>query len=406
MQVGHLGLPRLALTERPVPSHGAILSLIVAVLAAARSEVGTSIRRRLEADSRVEALNGKMIGTGTGASRFDLDQLVSWWIWRANEVGQETANSNLEIFLNGNEIVTLQALWVYGVTSTKTQTVFPGVDLVPAKEMPASYEQEEFLASSFNPFGGRGPVPQAALVSRISIPKINPSDDSSVRNDDVWEKHKLLQDIALLMNCLSDTMCFAGLTTSYCPPEVPLGFFGGGGGGRSLKDVLPFRSVVVKDEEIPVLERVVKSYRGLPEASRSRLSRALQRLSLAKGRLEPGDKALDLGIALEMALLDNRSDHDFPGQLHVQFRLRGSWLVGVTPDDRKELFKTLGEIYKHRSQVAHTGIARSIEKKGAGKGEMFKQHFKTAERIFVRLVERDFPSDSAWIEMLLGASPK
>lgn len=85
--------------------------------------------------------------------------------------------------------------------------------------------------------------------------------------------------------------------------------------------------------------------------------RKVQRLAQAKSRLDVEDAALDLGVALEMVLLDGKVD-----QLSLAFRTRGAWLLGETPHERNEIFEALKRLYNLRSEVAHTGRSRTLEK--------------------------------------------
>jgi hypothetical protein len=402
VELGHLGLPRLIPRKYPLMLEQQSTSFVANLHRGPAKQLLASLNLRLQSDSRVQALNGKLIGPGTVRELFSTDRLAQWWVWRANEVGQEIADGDLESYLNKSEVHSLQTLWVYGLETDQAHEIYPGVSLVPTIEMPISQDQEGFLESRFAYSSNITIVPQAALVCRVSIPR-NSSEEPSDKMKVVGEAQRKLRAIALIMNCLSATMCFAGFATSYCPPEVPPGFLGAArGGGASIQDILPLTTAVFKEGNTELLRRLVDAYLCLPERDRTRFSRVLHRLSIAKARLEDGDRALDLGIALEMVLLDDKHGGGLPGQHNVQFRLRGSWLIGESADDRKKLFKALGEIYTHRSQVAHTGAAPSIEKmEPATRREVLGVHFSIAERILVRLIENGFPD---WNNLILGAS--
>lgn len=401
MKTGYLGLPCFPLSDTPPFFGGEVRNNVGRLRKLVAAEIWSAITARLATDARVLELKGRLIGPGTSRGILDADNLAEWWIWRANEVGQETADKDLELFLSNPEVDSVQAIWVYGVETTDTQEVSPGVFLVPAKEMPLSHEREQFLETDI----GYRPMPvvrpKAALVAHVSIPKAisdAQTDDMSV----IWGVHQKLRNAILLMNCLPDTMCFTGFSSSYCPPEVPLGVFSGAaGGGFSLQDFLPYRSTKFNPSNNPLFSQLMASYRDLPEGIRTRLSRALHRLALAKGRLDDWNTALDLGIALEMVLLDKEHKGGLPGQLHLQFRLRGSWLVGSDLADRESVFRTLKEIYVNRSEVAHSGTSQTIEKMNPSeKSEMRKRHFTVAERILSHLVTKGYPAN--WDSLLLG----
>jgi hypothetical protein len=74
----------------------------------------------------------------------------------------------------------------------------------------------------------------------------------------------------------------------------------------------------------------------------------LSRPSQAKQRDQIEDKILDLGISLEMALLEDNKNND---QLSLSFGLRGSWLIAADYEERQLIYRQLREMYDFRSQV-------------------------------------------------------
>lgn len=83
---------------------------------------------------------------------------------------------------------------------------------------------------------------------------------------------------------------------------------------------------------------------------------AIDRLGKAKSWRSNEDKALDLGMALEIALMhENGNSGDGNAEITYKLSSRAAWLLGKNPEDRKEAFEKAKKIYGHRSAAAHTG---------------------------------------------------
>ena len=71
----------------------------------------------------------------------------------------------------------------------------------------------------------------------------------------------------------------------------------------------------------------------------------------SKTSINPVDKIIDLGIALEAIYLPkNKTD-----QLSLSLRLRASWHLGKNKSERKELIDEFDAIYTLRSKAVHNG---------------------------------------------------
>ena len=131
-----------------------------------------------------------------------------------------------------------------------------------------------------------------------------------------------------------------------------------------------------------------------------RFQRILNRLSQAKRRIQIEDKILDLGITLEMLLLEDNKNND---QLSLSFRLRGSWLLGETKEDRLKIYKQLTDVYNYRSQVAHSGIlCKGNSQKIKNIQEAFSEYQSLAERICRIILNNGKPD---WNKIILNANP-
>jgi hypothetical protein len=203
-----------------------------------------------------------------------------------------------------------------------------------------------------------------------------------------------LYDIALVINACRGVFCLPHYSTSYLSDSVPFGPFGGSGGGYGLYDVVTHSVVSAGPELGEQVAKLYAAFRKAPPDQKSRFRIILDRLSQAKRRHKLEDKILDLGITLEMLLLRDNSNKD---QLSQSFRLRGSWLLGKTPEDRRSLYHLLKELYGYRSEVAHGGVL--LKQSRAGAAEKYQEFEKIAEDACARIICDGEPK---WEALLLG----
>ena len=88
---------------------------------------------------------------------------------------------------------------------------------------------------------------------------------------------------------------------------------------------------------------------------------ALDRLNNALRRQNLVDKAIDLGIALEVLLLHGISAGD-RGEMGYRSSVRGATYLGKNKDERTKILKRLKDTYNMRSVAVHSGVLKG--KKG------------------------------------------
>lgn len=398
MRLGELNLPEIEL-ERLVFIHDYQTKLFVQYAEIIeKTEIGRNIVKILSSDPRVEELAGKLISHGSGVQQFEVKTLGMWFLWFSNRVGLEKAEEALNNFLNNQIIQVLTCLWVLGVKVDQEIDLCEGVKLLPIEQMPDSRDKEKFLQHDFD-LHNSTPFPESALIHPCNIDKVesgNPEDWNFAKKD-FFQASEKLHDIALLMNLSSGISCLPFYSTSYAEDSVPFESFSGSGGGRGLYDVLGFGSTQVSTDSTQKFKDVYRAFSGLGEKEKNRWRRILSRLSQAKRREQIEDKILDLGISLEMMLLEDNKNND---QLSLSFRLRGSWLISNNEAERLENYTMLRDIYNYRSQVAHAGLLGKgdFQKIGAVR-ENFSKYQEVAEKIGMRLLVDGKPD---WDKLVLG----
>ena len=366
----------------------------------------TTIEGRLLEDSRFKAIDGRTMSNGTGGNKLSVSHLVRWHEKRAREAGTERADQELDAFLDADNITITQALWVYGVCAHTSLKLAPEIYFVPVDQMPPSVEKNNYLNAKWRFDAHDLPAPQAAIIKNISVPKIVPNITLN-GPEPGWEQAtsaarksaSLLAHIALLLNCLRGVCCLPGYATSYFPPETPSA---GSSGSAALFDLMPRKMTSLDKIAAVEIQPLIENFSDLSTDSKARFIAALYRLAQAKGRFDPGDISLDLGIALEMLLLNEEHNRqELPGQLSLHFRLRGAWLLGESAEERLELYRKLREIYTFRSKIAHNGFSSELNKLPFDKRDAkLNSHIEICERIIRRLILRGAPK--SWDALILG----
>ncbi|MFJ5538986.1 hypothetical protein [Vreelandella titanicae] len=400
LELGHLNIPKPEL-ERFSFTHDIQTRLYLQYSEIIeRTDIGKQAFSKIESDPRVIGLEGHMISKGSSASIFEPTVLAMWFLWAINEFGQKVAEENLNTFLDTNETPVINTLWVLGIEVDETIHLANGLCITPISEMPSSREKEFYLRYSLDATGHQLPKPRAAITYVTSVSRSDKDNDpsSAFEKDKVfWDSSKLLYDLSLALNAIEDTSCIPYFSTAYTLPEMPVGVFGGSGGGAPLYDIIGRKVTKVTADKTDEINSVLLSLLDMPEKEKAQYSRVLSRLSQAKRREQIEDKILDLGIALEMALLEDNKNNQ---QLSLSFRLRGSWLISSDDTERLSIYRQLRDIYNYRSQVAHGGVlCGNDERKIRAVRESFPGLTLISERIVRRLICEEKPD---WSKLLLG----
>lgn len=400
MQVGLLNIPKITIEPFSFIHDFQTRVYVQYADIVEKTDIGRAVVQALGEDPRVVALDNTMISCGSGAQRFERNTLAMWFLWAANEYGLQNANAYLEEFLKYDEITAINTLWVVGIEVDHSIDLGEGYTITPINEMPDSRDKELFLQSRFKYLLKMAPIPTCAITKTCRVKKTRPGDAVAETDDlqEYWNISQRLHDISLLLNTVYNISCLPYFSTSYSDPTTPFGPFAGSGGGSPLYDVQAHGSDKFQPESTSIIKNLLTQYENLPEKEKSRIQRILNRLSQAKRRTQIEDKILDLGITLEMLLLDDNSNND---QLSLSFRLRGSWLLGESTEHRIKLNQQFKEIYIYRSQVAHSGnLCNSEAAKIEKVREVFAVYQHLAESICQHVILHGRPD---WNALILGS---
>ena len=94
------------------------------------------------------------------------------------EVGIETADANLNEFLNADRIACNAVIWIYGVAPTDVMALTESIDIFPVEKMPESGDKEDILRNRLKNRTSIMLAPSAAIVTRVLTSKIYPEEPS------------------------------------------------------------------------------------------------------------------------------------------------------------------------------------------------------------------------------------
>ena len=394
MTIGALGIPIVS----PDPVYALVGSndprQIRPYLDGVTGPHGDQARARLRAHPGFASVDGKQIAFCRRAyGAFDERLAAAWWIKYANEHSVEAADKALDAYLAADFIQTDEVLWLFGIRPAAEFRIDDDTRLVPIAAAPDSVDRAKYELHA-GLLSHEVALPTAAFVSRVAVPKLaDPAHNP-------WASYKL-ELYARLTNCLPGLFAQPAMQTDYPLAEAPPGIFGARGSVSAIGDLWPRRVLDIGAFDAGLLERLLDGLLGLPKQRRDRVERSLTRLGIAKARFDAQEKALDLGIALEMVLLNaENKGEEITSQLSNHFRTRGAWLLGDTSERRQSLHRTLGAIYNNRSKVAHNGFSEELLKAQAkGDAVVPPDHFTIAEEI-IRSIILDGPP--TWSSLVMG----
>ena len=265
------------------------------------------------------------------------------------------------------EGLSVMALW--GVTTDGRVELGQGIALIPFNQVPASPERDYLLAPErFSPFTfpfSRSRAPTVALLVRgIVKPFITKSNEPYDPPADPFKYRNLLDDARLALTCIGPSAPLeAGSWFQLDDPDLQAA--GAHGGVMGTLHEIP-GSGFEPETEITSEDAgaIVSGFLGLKDASRAKVRVSLERLNQAMRRRLPGDKALELSIALEALLT---AEDEQPGEHTYKVGLRASLLVGADAGQRVANRAIVAAVYRLRSAVMHRGTApESIGVRGQG----------------------------------------
>jgi hypothetical protein len=140
---------------------------------------------------------------------------------------------------------------------------------------------------------------------------------------------------------------------NYDDPDVAL--LGERGLSRYVDEIQsPFRLSEPTEVTSESAGGLLAAYRRLGKGDRDRITLALQRLIRARSKRNPGNRAIDLAIALEVLFMNaDRDEHSY------KIGLRLAKLLYIDEPARRAAFLETRKLYELRSKMVHMGHAKN-----------------------------------------------
>jgi hypothetical protein len=305
--------------------------------------------------------------------------------------------------LFANRKATLQIIMaVAGISIPQAIPITDGVKLVPPSELPATRAREDMfdLDRDGAPIHRGGMAkerrPGAVLVIDEMATVIYEGDHDWAERKNITEDVILKQDRALTCLTLSGPTCapFVAYSASWINhPAYSYSGWGGSGYG-TFHGTPPHQDGPVDPARV---QAIYAQILDLKPADWPAIFRATDRLRRSRSHQSEVNRAIDLGIAVEMALLHEMGSDR--GELRYRTALRGAYLLGKDGGNRREIFNTLRSAYDARSSAVHAGV---LTKKGLIESLPVADTY-CADAIRSIIDRRGFPTD--WESIVLNNQP-
>ena len=131
--------------------------------------------------------------------------------------------------------------------------------------------------------------------------------------------------------------------------------------GSQHIEIAPMHLGSVSELNGELASGIVKGYLAMAAKTKKRVRIALERLNQAMRRMQPGDKAMELSIALETLLADGGSENTY------KIGLRSALVIGGSNERRLRVRAIIGGAYVMRSKIVHSGeVSRETKVQGIG----------------------------------------
>lgn len=281
-----------------------------------------------------------------------------------------------------------QVIVVQGV-ELKEPARIGGIDLVPLHALPVSQavlEFVEFLNQAHHP----GNTLCFAIKRKPETHWRERLDDVDVATtvDDWGNFQQRVTEVVRVVGYAEDGAPSAGQRwADYVDPDLAVlkvssGFFG-------PPDDMPKvrRAVGVSAASVAALEQ----FDVLPASVKRIVGISADRLMASRRRLDPGDRSIDLSIAMEALFGSDRMDFTY------KLSLRSALLLEATIEARREVRETVKALYVIRGKVVHGQELKPKDKP--------HQTLRDAEQLCARAIRRVAELGAiSWEDVELGAS--
>lgn len=338
----------------------------------------------LKSQASLDIFNGKMHVIGNSATRMEIEDLAAWLLRRGGKICTKNAVSDLDHYIEADEIPCHHTFALTGLKVNHDCKFSGGITLLSWEDLPDSYHKttiHKLLASSLG-----HKLPTAALIQKKVFPKIHTSDN----------KYELPQldesEIRDVILCIAASGPFSHETiVKWLDPPVWVPHMGVSSsipnlGATNLNDNW-------SSEHCDLARELFTIFKDMNEKQKNELRLPIERLMMAMRRLSKVDSAIDLGIALEALFLNDVSDQ---GELTFRLKIRVARYMENDLEQRKKVFRLVGDLYILRSKAVHSGIVPNTFKSR----KILHDGYSLAARAIRRIIKNGRPED--WSDVQLS----
>lgn len=290
-----------------------------------------------------------------------------------------------------------------GVTVAEAVSLGPSIDLIPWADVPDGNQKTMFGTDlSHREFGSPMPQQRSIATAAIRIRSVEcqvlfaSHEDAKPAIEDagneIIARTELARDVVRCITALS--VCPVGAVGGWSQLDKTIANQFAGTGysyGGALSDfsihVASFKPVALDGASIGELfsrfEKLKPSERAVIRITLDRLNQAIRRRNIV-------DKAIDLGIALEVMLLHG-IEENYRGELKFRSSIRGAAFLGGEKPEQLKTFKLLKHAYDLRSKAVHSGALKEKAKEPVK--QILEDAASTCASIARKLIDRgSFPN--------------
>ena len=270
--------------------------------------------------------------------------------------------------------------WYFALAGVATGTRFhlaKNIQLIPWSDVPACAQKRDFeLERSSRDWLDESLIRPALRATASAAIRIRFKKAQvlfrSAEAEKVSLERQANEDVAMLDNVRDATRCLNLLSSSAVLDlgnwpvfDDPFASLLGSSGISYSSDIFD-QSVALATwhpeavDSSPV-SQLFRLFDKFDRSDKDVMRMALDRLSQSMRKRNDVDRAIDLGIALEMLLL-HESER---GELKYRFSVHGAMLLGGNKAERMATYKLLQNVYDLRSSAVHRGILKTRSSSGS-----------------------------------------
>lgn len=368
--------------------------------------VGQSSAAKLKAaflaDSSFGELRGGWLQRGDGGNLLQEQMLPTHLIdsaLRGKAVGPIIAQSRA--FVKSSICIIEWYTPLAGVSVTKSVKLDNNIHLLPWEDVPDSNEKEIFAPRS--PRARLGLILSQMRATASSVIRVRSTkrqvlfssinDAKTVAQDsDINERTEKIRDVIRCITALSVHAVDMIGSWSRFDRKIAnaLSFSGYSQSPTVFEPALWAASRKPNPLDGKAVAKLFRQFQKMSSPEQKVMRIALDRLNQALRRQNLVDKAIDLGIALEVILLHGINEGD-RGEMRYRSSVRGATFLGENKAERAQIFNRLRDTYDLRSAAVHSGVIKS-EKRKKSPEKILEEAIRDTADIARKLIDRgSFP---------------